>query len=76
MNPFPKDEPLIPKRELAYRLGKAERTIDYWRRQYGLPCIKVSRSVMFRYSAVLRFLEKNAGKLGFNPRAPRRASRN
>ena len=66
---FDGEESLISKRELAWRLGKSERTIDNWRRHHGLPCFKVSRSVLFRYSEVIRHLEKIAKSLtdGWEP---------
>ena len=58
MNPFPDDDPLITKRQLADLLGWTERTIDNWRVKFGLPCLKVGRTVMFSYRQVRRHLEK------------------
>jgi excisionase family DNA binding protein len=51
------DEILLDKRETARRLNKSVRTIDAWMKRGRLPYIKVGRSVLFRWSAVLEKLE-------------------
>ncbi len=51
------DEILLRKRETARRLNKSVRTIDAWMKRGRLPYIKVGRSVLFRWSAVLKKLE-------------------
>ena len=51
------DEILLDKREAARRLGKSVRTVDAWMRAKKLPYIKVGRSVLFRWGAVLEKLE-------------------
>lgn len=51
------DETLLDKREAARRLNKSVRTIDAWMKRGRLPYIKVGRSVLFRWGAVLEKLE-------------------
>jgi excisionase family DNA binding protein len=51
------DEILLDKRETARRLKKSPRTVDAWMKARKLPYIKVGRSVLFRWSAVLDRLE-------------------
>lgn len=51
------DEILIDKREAARRLNKSVRTIDAWMKAGRLPYIKVGRSILFRWRAVLEKLE-------------------
>jgi excisionase family DNA binding protein len=51
------DEILLGKREAARRLGKSVRTVDAWMKRGRLPYIKVGRSVLFRWSAILDRLE-------------------
>ena len=60
MNPLPDKDPLITKRQLADLVGTTERTIDNWRRDFDLPCLKVGHTVKFRYGQVVRHLEKLA----------------
>ena len=58
----PDGEILLTKEQLAQHLGKSQRTIDYWRKQIGLPCFKIKHSVLFRLSEVMRHLEKTNGQ--------------
>jgi excisionase family DNA binding protein len=51
------DEILLDKRETARRLNKSVRTVDNWMKRGRLPYIKVGRSVLFRWGAVLEKLE-------------------
>jgi excisionase family DNA binding protein len=51
------DEILLDKREAARRLGKSVRTVDGWMRAKKLPYVKVGRSVLFRWGAVLEKLD-------------------
>ena len=51
------DEILLDKFEIARRLNKSVRTVDAWMKARRLPYIKVGRSVMFRWCAVLEKLE-------------------
>jgi excisionase family DNA binding protein len=51
------DEILLDKRETARRLNKSVRTIDAWMKRGRPPYIKVGRSILFRWSAVLEKLE-------------------
>jgi excisionase family DNA binding protein len=53
----PADEILVDKREAARRLSKSVRTVDAWMKRGRLPYIKVGRSVLFRWGAVLEKLE-------------------
>jgi excisionase family DNA binding protein len=48
----PADE-ILDKRETARRLKKSPRTVDAWMKAKKLPYIKVGRSVLFRWSAIL-----------------------
>jgi excisionase family DNA binding protein len=51
------DETLLDKSGLARRLNKSVRTVDDWMKRGRLPYIKVGRSVLFRWGAVLEKLE-------------------
>jgi excisionase family DNA binding protein len=51
------DEILLDKRETARRLNKSVRTVDNWMKRGRLPYIKVGRSVLFRWGAILEKLE-------------------
>ena len=51
------DEILLDKPEIARRLNKSARTVDAWMKRGRLPYIKVGRSVLFRWGAVLEKLE-------------------
>jgi hypothetical protein len=48
---------IIDKRETARRLNKSVRTIDSWMKGNKLPFMKIGRTVMFRWSAILERLE-------------------
>jgi hypothetical protein len=50
-------EEILDKLKLARRLDKSVRTIDAWMKGGRLPYIKVGRSVLFRWGAVLEKLE-------------------
>jgi len=50
---------ILDKRETARRLRKSPRTVDAWMRRGRLPYIKVGRSVLFRWGAVLEKLESS-----------------
>jgi excisionase family DNA binding protein len=51
------DETLLDKSGLARRLNKSVRTVDAWMKARRLPYIKVGRSVLFRWGAVLEKLD-------------------
>jgi excisionase family DNA binding protein len=51
------DEILLDKPGIARRLNKSVRTVDAWMKAKKLPYIKVGRSVLFRWGAVLEKLE-------------------
>ena len=51
------DETLLGKPGIARRLNKSVRTVDAWMKRGRLPYIKVGRSVLFRWGAVLEKLE-------------------
>ena len=48
---------ILDKRETARRLHKSIRTIDSWMKARKLPFMKVGRTVLFRWSAILERLE-------------------
>jgi hypothetical protein len=60
---------LLKKNELAAHLGVCERTIDNWRRDIGLPCLKIKHSVSFDLKRVMQHLEQH------NSRPPGRSGR-
>jgi excisionase family DNA binding protein len=51
------DETLLDKPGIARRLNKSVRTVDAWMKAKKLPYIKVGRSVLFRWGAVLEKLD-------------------
>lgn len=51
------DRILLGKPGIARRLNKSVRTVDDWMKRGRLPYIKVGRSVLFRWGAVLEKLE-------------------
>jgi excisionase family DNA binding protein len=51
------DEIILDKPGIARRLNKSVRTVDDWMKRGHLPYIKVGRSVLFRWGAVLEKLE-------------------
>ena len=51
------DETLLDKPGIARRLNKSVRTVDAWMKRGRLPYIKVGRSVLFRWGAVLEKFE-------------------
>jgi excisionase family DNA binding protein len=53
----PADETLLDKPAIARRLNKSVRTVDAWMKAKKLPYMKVGRSVLFRWGAVLEKLE-------------------
>jgi excisionase family DNA binding protein len=48
---------ILDKPGIARRLNKSVRTVDAWMKAGRLPYIKLGRSVMFRWGAVLEKLE-------------------
>ena len=61
----------MTREQVAHELGKSVRTIDYWRKNEGLPSSKVGHSVLIRWSAVTRFLDSRADDAGRNGEAAR-----
>jgi hypothetical protein len=53
------DEGFISKRELARRLNKSLRTIDYWRRRGIIPYIKCGHSALFKWTDIDAHLQKH-----------------
>jgi excisionase family DNA binding protein len=51
------DETLLDKPAIARRLNKSVRTVDSWMKAKKLPYMKVGRSVLFRWDAVLQKLD-------------------
>jgi len=47
---------ILDKRETARRIRKSVRTVDAWMKDRKLPYIKVGRTVLFRWSAILEKL--------------------
>ena len=56
----------MTREQVAQELGKSVRTIDNWRKKYGLPSSKVGHSVFLRWSAVTRFLDSRSDDAGRN----------
>jgi excisionase family DNA binding protein len=52
-------EGFISKRELARRLNKSLRTIQYWQRSGIIPYIKCGRSALFKWTDIEAHLQKN-----------------
>ena len=52
-------EPFISKRELARRLNKSLRTIQYWQRRGIIPYIKCGRSALFNWTEIQAHLQSN-----------------
>ena len=50
-------EPYLSKKELARRLNRSIRTIDYWRRRGVIPYIKCGHSPMFKWTDVAAHLD-------------------
>jgi hypothetical protein len=48
---------ILDKRETAKRIRKSIRTVDAWMKAKKLPYLKVGRTVLFRWSAILERLE-------------------
>lgn len=53
---------LITTDQLAARLQKTRRTIELWNERYNLPRIKIGRSVLYNWPAVVTHLEEKFGK--------------
>ena len=49
---------LLTKPEVAKRVRKSKRTIDLWMRQGKLPYIKLGKSVLFDWRAVMEHLSR------------------
>lgn len=45
-------EAFIDKAEVARRLGKTPRTVESWVKKGQLPCVKINRSVLFKWADV------------------------
>jgi excisionase family DNA binding protein len=69
-SPAPGDDPLLTIAQLAHYFGKSERTIYNWRRKFGLPCLKIGKSVYFRLSEVLAHLKRLNGRSECPPALP------
>ncbi len=52
-------EGYITKAEVAKRLKKTPRTIEYWQKKGIIPFVKVNQSVLFNWADVQRHLEAN-----------------
>lgn len=52
---------LISRQEAADFLGCKPSTLALWKctKRYSLPCVKVGKSVKYRISDLLNFIEKN-----------------
>ena len=52
---------LLTRRQAAALLGCDYGTLATWKytKRYDLPCIKVGKSAMYKYSDVIEFLERN-----------------
>ena len=48
---------ILDKREIAKRMRKSIRTIDAWMKAKKLPYMKVGKTVLFRWSAILEKLD-------------------
>ena len=55
------EEDFITKEEVARRLKKTTRTVENWQRRGYIPFVKVGASVLFRWSSVVRHLERKFG---------------
>lgn len=55
----------LDKHQVAYRIGVSPRTVEdpRWRVRVGLRAIKVGRTLRFRESDVLRFLDRSVERL-------------
>lgn len=56
------DKGYISKLEVACRLNRTPRTVELWVRKWGLPRIKVGRSVLFNWPAIEAYLNSTYGK--------------
>lgn len=57
--PAVEPEGYITKAQLAKRLKKAPRTIEYWQKKFNLPHVKIGQSVLFKWSDVDAFMQTN-----------------
>lgn len=53
------DDPLIPEKEAAYILGVSVRTLQRLRRTRKIAYIVIARAILFRKSAIERFLQRS-----------------
>ena len=54
-------EGLITKAEVARRLKKTPRTVEYWQKKGIIPFVKVNQSVLFNWPVVVKHLETRFG---------------
>ena len=52
-------ECLINKAELARRVGRKVRTVDYWMSKGLIPYLKIGNAVLFKWSDVEAHLQQN-----------------
>lgn len=57
-NAGPQSECLINKTELARRVGRKVRTVDYWMAKGLIPYLKIGNAVMFKWSDVEAHLQQ------------------
>jgi excisionase family DNA binding protein len=58
-NGSPQPECLINKAELARRVGRKVRTVDYWMAKGLIPYLKIGNAVLFKWSDVEGHLQQN-----------------
>lgn len=51
-------EKFLTTQELAQRLQKTRRTIEIWNEKFDLPRIKIGRSVLYSWPAVVSHLQE------------------
>jgi len=59
--PAASTEGLITKAEVARRLKKTPRTIEYWQKKGIIPFVKINQSVLFNWPLVVKHLETHYG---------------
>lgn len=58
VNASPQAECLINKTELARRVGRKVRTVDYWMARGLIPYLKIGNAVLFKWSDVEAHLQQ------------------
>jgi hypothetical protein len=61
IQPAAPTEGLITKAEVAKRLKKTPRTIEYWQKKGIIPFVKINQSVLFNWPLVVKHLETHYG---------------